>query len=247
MSKLPDQLERRAIKIDAAIVRLTKGKTEWNEGIIDLVFELVGAKIEFPANQDFGQWFEDRFPSVRNTIKKNERATLIRWGASTAEEIRAVLEQEESTSIQGIANRHPNLGKPARAYSKPVTPPPPPPPPASLGGPKFRPAKDFAQAHKDTTGQLPSSVKIARATGVSVDVAQDVLRSLQHGNTQVTYTKAQDKEVEARIKVLEAQFNERVRLAMLERNKEFIVVLEQSKKDASEKAYHYSQNVDKQP
>ena len=58
-----------------------------------------------------------------------------------------------------------------------------------------------------------------------------------------TFTKAQDKQVEARLKVLEAQFNERVRLTMLERNKDFIATLEQSKKEASEKAYHYGQMI----
>jgi hypothetical protein len=97
--KLPDPLERRAVKIEAAIARRDKGKSEWIEGTIELAVELAGARSEFPADQAFGEWLESRFLSAK--IPKDERAILIKWGKDL-EYTRAVLEKTESRSIQGI-------------------------------------------------------------------------------------------------------------------------------------------------
>jgi hypothetical protein len=97
--KLPDPLERRAVKIEAALTRRDKGKAEWVEGTIELAVELAGVRGEFPADQAFGEWLESRFPNAR--IPKNERYILIKWG-NDVERTRAILETTESGSIQLI-------------------------------------------------------------------------------------------------------------------------------------------------
>ena len=81
--KLPDPLERRALRIEAAIIRRTKGDAEWIEGTVDLAVELLGARNDFPGNVEFGQWFDSRFTSTgKTTVSHQDRAILVRWGAA---------------------------------------------------------------------------------------------------------------------------------------------------------------------
>ena len=97
--KLPDQLERRAIKIEAALMRKAKNEADWIEAVIELVIELFGARTELNSNQEFGDWFDGRFTSAGKTISHQDRAILVRWGAATPDELRTILAQEESRSI----------------------------------------------------------------------------------------------------------------------------------------------------
>lgn len=239
--KLPDLLERRAIKIEAALVRKAKNEADWIEAVIELAIELGGARAELNSDQAFGEWFTNRFTCAGKPISHQDRAILVRWGAATPDELRTVLAQEESRSIRQIDTRHPNLGKPARAYSKPVTPPPP---KTTIVREE---AKEVIRAYRDTHGSYPSVAEAGKVTGKSRIVIEPALAAViaedKIAPTTHTFTKAQDKEVEARIKVLESQFNERVRLAMLERNKDYLITLDQLKKEASEKAYHYGQMI----
>ena len=251
--KLPDPLERRALRIEAAIARRDKGRVEWIEGTIILAEELYGAYLDHSSTQAFGKWFGGRFNSaIKSTFSGPDRAILIRWGAATTDELRAVLEKDESTSIQGIAKRHPELGKPKRTYTKRATPaaplldavtpmskPAPPPPP------KPNKIEAVAQIIKEETGQWPSSIKLAQVAGVNPRNADNALRTVKAVEAAVqqlplpTYTKAQDRQVEARIKVLEAEFDERVRLTMLEHNKDYRAKLATMIKEASEEHVYY--------
>ena len=126
--------------------------------------------------------------------------------------------------------------------TKPVTPPPPPPKTTVVR----EEVKDIIRAHREQHGVYPSIAEVTKESKRSRIVAEPSRCGYIEDTVApqtFTFTKAQDKQVEARLKVLEAQFNERVRLTMLERNKDFIATLEQSKKEASEKAYHYGQMI----
>lgn len=61
-----DPLERRALRIEAAMKRRAKGDQEWIEGTIDLAVELAGAREEFTADQAFGGWFILGLPILVN-------------------------------------------------------------------------------------------------------------------------------------------------------------------------------------
>ena len=96
--KLPDPLERIALKIEVALARKAKNEADWIEVVIELAIELAAARNAFPANQAFGEWFDSRF-SI--SIPKDERAILIKWGRDI-EHTRTVLANTDSRSIQLI-------------------------------------------------------------------------------------------------------------------------------------------------
>ena len=110
-----------------------------------------------------------------------------------------------------------------------------------VGGVKSQAAVAALQA-ATTTGKKIVYKEIAQKLDVSVSTVTEAARDIKAG-ASTSYTKAQDHQVEARIRMLdkarEAEFNERVRLAMLEKNKAFRTVLEQSKREANEKSERY--------
>ena len=130
--RLPEPLERRAVRIEAAIARRNSGRSEWIEGTLELATELTGARKEFAADQAFGEWLESRFPNAR--IPKNERYILIKWGTDL-DHTREVLSSTESYSIQLIHQDHWRAKPPVQAplpfppqvTSQPQQPPMPPP------------------------------------------------------------------------------------------------------------------------
>lgn len=245
--KLPDLLERRAIKIEAAMVRRTKGRTEWIEGTIELAIELAGAKADHNSTQEFGKWFTDRFSNP--TISKDERPILARWGAATADEIRAVLEKDESTSIQGIDNRNPGLGVPVRTYTKPAAPPPPPPKTTMVR----EEVKDVIRAHKAQHGVYPSVAEVTQESKRSRIVAEPALAAVIAEDTiapkTFTFTKAQDAQLEARLKVLDRQraatFEARVQEEYQKRVALMFPNIEKLREDATRKEKTYREALEK--
>jgi hypothetical protein len=146
--KLPDALERRALKIEAAIARSTKGKIEWIEGTIELAIEMAGARDEFPANQAFGEWFDSRLGNV--AITPHDRAALIQWGREP-DRTRKVLEKTERISYRTIHDNEWVVRNTYREIPRPVTPPPPEPkalpmPPPQLTSPAATPTPQPTQA-----------------------------------------------------------------------------------------------------
>ena len=151
-----------------------------------------------------------------------------------------MLEKAESHSIQVIHRTFRKITKgedePIRKNTKGIS-----------GGAKTNKAKAFAQAYEAEHGQLPPERLVARETGVSQGVSADALRDLRSRRSEadgrIVFSKAQDRHVEARIKVLdkarEADFKERVRLAMLEKNAAYLAGLEGLEKQAREKQELY--------
>ena len=99
--KMPDPLERRALRIEAAMVRRDRANSEreradkdWAEATLELAVELAGARADLRSDQAFGDWLEKQF-GARAPAKTN-RAILIRWG-DAPEEARAILEKAESS------------------------------------------------------------------------------------------------------------------------------------------------------
>ena len=233
--KLPDPLERRAIRIEAAIIRKNKSDIDWNDAVIELAVELNAARGDYATDTAFGAWFKTRFANVSKPPGEHERTILVRWG-SAPDDLRAVLAKEETRSIQMIARNHPNLGAPPRAYTK-------------RASPKPNKIEAVAQIIKEETGQWPSSTKLAQVAGVNPRNADNALRTVKAVEAAVqhlplpTYTKAQDHQVEARVKVqskkLEAEFDERVRLRVLDENKSYLAGLETLEKSARRQKEYY--------
>jgi hypothetical protein len=146
--KLPDPLERRAVKIEAAIARRDKGKSEWIEGTLELAVELAGARDEFSANQAFGDWFDSRLGNV--AITPHDRAALIQWGRDL-DRTRKVLENTKRISYRTIHDNEWVVRNTYREISRPVTTPTPeskalPMPPPQLTSPPAAPAPQPTQA-----------------------------------------------------------------------------------------------------
>jgi hypothetical protein len=237
--KFPAALERRAQSIKAAMTRRDSGAREWIEGTLELAIEIAAARAEFKGDQDFGSWLVENGLG-ENHLPKNDRAILIQWGRNQ-EWTRTVLEKTERRSIQTIHRNEWVL----TSVSKPSIKPP--------GGAKLHAAKAFAQAYEAETGRLPTERLTARETGVSQGVSADALRDLKSRRAEedgpIRFLKAQDHHVEARIKIrareLEADFAERVRLATLEKNAEYLAGLERLERQAAEKLELYETMVNR--
>lgn len=219
--KMPDRLERRAQKIEAAIARRAKGEADWVEGTLELAVELAGARDDCGKdNNKFGEWLSGRFGD--NVLPKDERAILIRWGCDPRQ-TRIVLETTDSRSIQVIDRGLRNATK------TPTTPP--------VGGSKSQAAHAALQAAA-ATGVKVNQRTLAQSLGVSQSTVGEAVRDLKAAQAPtLTYTKAQDYHVDARIRVLdkarEAEFEERVRLRVLADNKAYRETLSQLKDEAS--------------
>ena len=193
--KIPDPLERRAQKIEAALTRRARGDGEWIEGTIELAIELTGARGDFRDNdRAFGRWLDQRFGD--RAPARTNRAILIKWGADP-NQIRAILEKSESRSIQIIdrmfshARKHPQVVGAPRGHGRPR---------------RVNKVEAVAEALKTETGQWPSTKKLAEVAGVGPRNADNALRAVKAVEDaigrapDITYTKAQDHHVEARIR-----------------------------------------------
>jgi hypothetical protein len=105
-----------------------------------------------------------------------------------------------------------------------------------------------AETLKAQTGKIPDSKLLKKIAGVSNQVADKVLKKItvkEAVNTpaQTKFTKAQDHQVAARLKILEAEFAERVRLQVLEENKEYRETLKKLTREAGEKSVHYHELI----
>jgi hypothetical protein len=204
--KLPDRLERRAQKIDAAITRRGKADADWREATLELAVELAGARADHGKNDSsFGKWLDGRFGD--NVLPPKERSILIRWG-NDPDQTRIILEKTESRSIQGIDLTFvsSNKGPPAKP------------------APKREMAQTYALAVEATSGKLPTAPQIARDVSVSPCTATNVLRDIRSRRSEadgpVVFTKAQEAHVNAaitrRTRELEDSFSERIRKAAQE-------------------------------
>ena len=204
--KMPDLLERRAQKIDAALARQDdandrsdKADEDWRAATLDLAVELAGAKSELNNdNQAFGKWCDGRFGDNRITI--NDRAALVRWGADP-EGTRLMLAKENSRSIQMIDRRLCNATKTPRTTTA-----------------KREEAEASIRTHKAVHGVYPTVLEAGKETGLSRIVIEPALATVKAEDrvapAELRFTKAQDAHVEARLKMLskqlEADFNARV-------------------------------------
>lgn len=199
--KIPDRLERRAQKIEAALRRRDDAKTDWKEATLELAIELAGARSELPSDQVFGKWYDERFANASKP-GEHERAILIRWG-NAPEEARAILERTDSQSIQMIDRRF-RRSEPAIIGERPTV--------------AKDEAKEIARAYKAEHGHYPSRDRIIQAHRVASATADQALAEVRIEDRiapqEITYTKAQEHHLEARLKILnqarEAEFEARV-------------------------------------
>ena len=240
--KLPDLLERRAIKIEAAIARIAKGDNEWIEGVLELAVEFAGARADHKSDQDFGQWFDNRFHNIMTpTIGRNERAILIQWGKDPAQ-ARLLLEKRETNSIQLIH----------KSYRATVTPPP-----VAPAAPKAtavrEEVKDVIRAHKAQHGVYPSIAEVTQESKRSRIVAEPALAAVIAEDTVApkthTFTKAQDAQLEARLKVLdrqrEATFEARVQAEYQKRVALMFPGIQKLRDDAARNERYYRERLEK--
>ena len=212
--KMPDRLERRAQKIEAAMARRTKGDEEWIEGTIELAVELAGARDDHSGDREFGRWLEGRFGD--NRLPKDEQSALIQWGRDPVQ-TRIMLEKTETRSIQMLHRSFRNATKAQEerftSASKTTTP-------------KREQAEASIREHKARTGSYPSVIEAGKESGLSRIVIEPALAAVKAEDSiapsEIRFTKAQDAHVEARVKALrkalEAEYSERVRLQVLEEN-----------------------------
>jgi hypothetical protein len=119
------------------------------------------------------------------------------------------------------------------------------------GGPKRDKAVAAILTYEAEHGELPSAVWGETAPGVTPSTYYHTLReikSIRAGAAgPLKFTKAQEQHVEAKLKAhmkrSNAEFDERVRLAVLEENKDYRAVLDKSKREASEKFLMYEELI----
>jgi hypothetical protein len=199
--KMPDRLERRAQKIEAAMKRRENGDKEWIEGTLELAVELAGARAELQADQAFGKWCGSRFGT--NVIPRDERAILVQWGQNP-EQTRLMLEKAESHSIQMIDRRFRSATKPPKV--------------SAATTPKRTAAAATIRAQKAVTGVYPTVAQAIKASGLSRIVIEPALATVKAEDniapTEPRLTKADNAFIEATIKIrlqeLEKTFEARV-------------------------------------
>jgi hypothetical protein len=198
--KMPDSLERRAQRIEAALDRQEdsidvrgKATVAWKAATLELATELAGAKSDLNnSNTEFGRWCKRRFGD--NRLPPNDVAALVRWGGDP-EGTKVMLARDDSLSIQMIDRRSCNSTK---------TPKPP-------GGKAFEPIAVYIKAHEAATGALPSEKEITKATGASSSTVHTVsavfraLRAVGDSTAPIKFSKTQEAHIEARVKALDAE------------------------------------------
>jgi hypothetical protein len=230
--KLPDVLERRALKIEAAMKRRAKGDTEWIEGTLELAIELAGVREDHGGNdRAFGGWLDTRFGN--RAPNHQDRAALIRWGKDPAQ-ARILMEKTESRSIQLIDRTFTSASKDT-------------PTPKTTRSPKTDATIEIVRAIQQNTGVLPKRDDVVRTAKVHNSTADTALRVVRAENTTTPpkpeFTKASIRHIDAQIKILdavrEATFEERVRAHI----KEHRETLDRMTKEAGEKAVHYNKMI----
>ena len=165
--EMPDALERRAQKIEAALVRQDdaedrsiKANQDWRDATLELAVELAGAKAELNNNdKKFGDWCKGRFGE--NRININDRAALVRWGVDP-EGTRAMLAKENSRSIQMIDRRFCSVTKPPHLTTA-----------------KREEAEAFIRAYKAERGVYPTVIQACEGSGLSRIVIEPALATVK--------------------------------------------------------------------
>jgi hypothetical protein len=242
--KIPDRLERRAQKIEAAIARRTKGDAEWVVGTVELAIELAGARADHGYDdRKFGAWLDARIYG-NSAIDPHERAILIRWGKNP-NETRAMLENTKSRSIRVIDRVFTGVGKSSSSRSSERDP---------------LPKTDAVRESLRTTVEAGKPIdrrKWAKQLGVSEGTIQRAemqerarLEGLKEGaKGTIQFTKAQDHDVEMRVKALnrkrENEFEARVTAETKKRIDSLFPGLEKLRDDAKRNEKYYRDQIAK--
>jgi hypothetical protein len=124
--------------------------------------------------------------------------------------------------------------------------------PSVKNSPRRDECKAFIRAYRDEHSGYPNRSYLEK-NGFSPIVADralgEVITEDRIAPTETKFTKAQNREIDARVRLrfikLEEEFNERVRLAMLEKNETFRTGLEKLKIEAQKKFELYEGLINK--
>ena len=228
--KMPDRLERRAQKIEAAMTRRAKGDEEWIEGTIDLAIELAGARADHgDDDRAFGRWLDGRFGD--NTLQKNERSILIKEGKNP-DKMRLELVKSGRQSLRMI---FPSNGKDAEKTHS--------------GGPKLREAKNKILAYEAVKGKLPPADRHFEMPGIKPSTYDRAIREVRGARAEaetlgpLKLTKATAVHIESilarRTRELEDAFRDHVRKAAQKLYDENFPTLEREKLEAFQQKRDY--------
>ena len=206
-----------------------------------LLLSLLGR--EDASDSEFVEWSE----RYDNRVNSNERAILVKWGGNP-DWTRTVLMKMvgHSHSIRTIHDKAWDIGRSANGHGNDVY----------NKADKLNAALKYAQATEADTGKLPPEKEIAEATGVSTATANEALLIIRHNRPEdigrVQFTKATQAHIDAltarRLKELEKEFNERVRVRTLEENRDYLSQLNRLESEAKEQKQTYqSLNNDHKP
>ena len=230
--KMPDRLERRAQKIEAAMTRRENGDTEWIEGTIELAVELAGARADHgDDDRKFGVWLKGRFGN--NQLPHQDRSILIKWGKDPGR-MRVMLEKTENRSIQRIDSIFTTNSKDTAQ---------------GLGGPKLREAKDKILAYEAVKGKLPPADRHFEMPGIKPSTYDRAIREVRGVRAEaemlgpLKLTKATAVHIESilarRTRELEDAFRDHVRKAAQKLYDENFPTLEQEKLEAFQQKRDY--------
>jgi hypothetical protein len=216
-----------------------------------------GRKKHGTNDKAFGQWIKDnKLDQDKPFNDRQERAAAQQIADICSDGNNPVSRIVYTSFFLSPYSRPTDIMKWYREYYKTdeeVVPPPPPPPPPTLvvdnspPKPTLKPttkqgqAAEVARTIERQTGKPVTKEALAKVANVSEGTAAIALKVVQAersaGNVSTpTFTKAQDHQVEARVKVqfkkLESEFNERVRLKVLEENKPYLDSLEALQREA---------------
>jgi hypothetical protein len=240
--KLPDRLQRLAERAKKAAHACEEAEKAIFAAIIEYGTALLEGRAEFPSKERFGQWIvAEGLDQTKPFDQQQERTAAMRIA---------------ELSFQGTVpwNDCPHR-RPSHIMSwwrkRDQTAPDPAKETKSYGGPKRDKAVAAILTYEAEHGELPSAVWGETAPGVTPSTYYHTLReikSIRAGAVgPLKFTKAQDQHVEAKLKAhikrFNAEFDERVRLAVLEENKDYRAVLDKSKREASEKFLMYEELI----
>jgi hypothetical protein len=188
------------------------------------------------------QYKENQSAKLQIDISVPKAAKLLNVKPRSVGNAKVVIDSGDAKLINAVKDGRVKVGSAARQIRPPTTP---------LGGPQFQAAKIFTESFEAEMGALPTEDQIGEGAGVAAGTANKALSAVRlsraDGGQKPTFTKAQDHHVQTRIKLalkkLQANYDERVRVAVLERNAEYRVTLDRLTREASEKAFHYSKLI----
>ena len=261
--KMPALLERladRAIKAtrayEAGIAKQSAGRTDAIAAVIEYGNALLEGRIEHKNNDKaFGQWVVLKgLDQIRPFDDQRERTAAMKLAENSTHE----------NFLVGCPRTRPNdilTWWRDQQRDKNV----------KVAKRKARPNKVEAVAEvlKAKTGKLPDRKTLAKAAGVNSRNADNAIRVAKAVEEAVAetkaearaeiedavlaasakFTKAQDQHIQAKLRMLSKQqekaFDERVRLAVLERNNSYRADLEQLQREASKKKALYDEAMNK--